>query len=391
MTAVAELPADAQAPAAGLGRLRRVLFAAHLDPSRKFGSLEEQAFLLASAFRERGGLFLPAFLAAPEAVGRARYQAAGLEVAALGLDRFRPRILARLLRLIARHDIEVIDWNFFPPLTNGYVWALSVLAPRLQHYFTDHNSRAAEDSPGRSRLAAAKRLFLNRYSRVFGVSRFVVDSLREQAVWPVADCRLHFINTDRFAPDPEVRADVRRRLDADGRFVLVTTAYLIKEKGIDVAVRALARLPDSVVLWVVGDGAESAALRALATDLGVQNRVRFLGLQARVEPYMQAADVFVCPSRWAEAAGLVNIEAQACGLPVLASRIGGIPEYVIDGRTGVLFAAGDHEELADAVRRLLDSPDRFRAMGREARELAVGQFSVAARLEDYLNLYRSSM
>ena len=83
---------------------------------------------------------------------------------------------------------------------------------------------------------------------------------------------------------------------------------------------------------------------------------------------MQAADAFVCPSRWAEAAGLVNIEAQACGLPVLASRIGGIPEYVMDGRTGVLFPPGDAEELAAAVRRLLDDPERFREMGREARE-----------------------
>ena len=389
MTLVAERPKDALTRTAEPGRLRRVLFAAHLDPSRKFGSLEEQAFLLASAFRERGGLFLPVFLAPPEAVGAARYREAGLEVAALRLDRFRPGALARLLRLVVRHDIEVVDWNFFPPLTNGYVWALQALAPRLKHYFTDHNSRADAAGPPRSALLALKSVFLRRYSRVIGVSRFVAHHLREQRVWPAADCRLHFVNTDRFVPDPAVRADVRRRLDADGRFVLAATAYLIREKGIDVAVRALARLPDSVVLWVVGDGAEAAALRALAAELGVRDRVRFLGLQPRVEPYMQAADAFVCPSLWAEAAGLVNLEAQACGLPVLASRIGGIPEYVADGRTGVLFPPGDAEGLAAAVRRLLDHPDRLREMGREARESAVTRFSTAARLEEYLNLYRS--
>ncbi len=389
MTPVAERSTNVPANAAEPGRLRRVLFAAHLDPSRKFGSLEEQAFLLASTFRERGGLFLPVFLAPPEAEGAARYREAGLEVAALGLDRFRLGALARLLRLVARHDIEVVDWNFFPPLTNGYVWALQALAPQVKHFFTDHNSRAAGAAPAPSRLSAIKRVFLRRYGRVIGVSRFVENRLREQRIWPTTDCRLHFVNTDRFAPDPDVRADVRRRLGADGRFVLATTAYLIREKGVDVAVRALARLPGSVVLWVVGDGAESAALRALAAELGVLERIRFLGLQARVEPYMQAADVFVCPSRWAEAAGLVNIEAQACGLPVLASRIGGIPEYVADGRTGVLFPPGDAEGLAAAVRRLLGRPDRLREMGREARELAVTRFSAAARLEEYLNLYRS--
>ena len=108
-----------------------------------------------------------------------------------------------------------------------------------------------------------------------------------------------------------------------------------------------------------------------------------------MEPFLQAADAFVCPSRWAEAAGLVNLEAQACGLPVLASRIGGIPEYVADGRTGVLFPPGDAEGLAAAVRRLLDHPHRFRDMGLAARESAVTRFSTAARLEEYLDLYRS--
>ena len=168
--------------------------------------------------------------------------------------------------------------------------------------------------------------------------------------------------------------------------MLLTTAYLIKEKGIEVAVRALARLPESFVLWVVGDGPEFDALQALSGELGVQDRVHFLGLQSQVEPYMQAADAFVCPSLWAEAAGLVNIEAQACGLPVLASRIGGIPEYVKDGETGLLFPPGDADALARSALALQD-PGRRRDMGRRARERAVQEFSVARRIDEYLDLY----
>ena len=143
-----------------------------------------------------------------------------------------------------------------------------------------------------------------------------------------------------------------------------------------------------MVLWVVGDGPESAALQTLSAELRLQDRVRFLGLQSQVEPYMQAADAFVCPSLWAEAAGLVNIEAQSCGLPVLASRVGGIPEYVRDGHTGVLFPAGDAEALTKAVRSLLDDPSRCREMGRAARAGRRAIFR-AARLNDYLNLYRT--
>jgi len=324
MTALARLAADTDAAAIAPPRLLRVLYAAHVDPSRKFGSMEEQAFLLAFAFRERGGLFLPVFSAAPEAVGRARYEAADLEIAALDLSRFRLNILAKLLRLTARHGIEVVHWNFYPPLTNGYVWALSIFAPWVKHYFTDHNSRQPDGRPARGRLKILKRILLKRYARVVGVSRFVANCLRDQQAWPAPDCLLHFINTDRFAPDAEVRGEVRRRLDADGRFVLLTTAYLIKAKGVDTAVRALTKLPDSVTLWVVGDGPELAALQALSREIGVIDRVHFLGLQSQVETYMQAADVFVCPALWEEAAGLVNLEAQACGLPVLASRVGGI-------------------------------------------------------------------
>ncbi len=388
MTALARLPEKTDAHAIASPRLRRVLYAAHVDPSRKFGSMEEQAFFLAAAFKERGGVFLPVFPAAPEEVGLAHYEAAGLEVAALDLSRFDWKTLSQLLRLTARYEIEVVHWNFFPSLTNRYVWAMSLLAPSVKHYFTEHNSPQPGASRSRGRLKLVKRLLLRRYARVIGVSRFMTDYLRGQHVWPTPTCLLHFINTDRFRPDSEVRAAVRRRLNADGRFVLVATAYLLKAKGIDVAVMALANLPESVNLWVIGDGPESAALGALSRELGVQDRVRFLGLQSQVEPYMQAADAFVCPTL-AEAAGLVNIEAQACGLPVAASRVGGVPEYVADGRTGVLFPPGDAEALARAVRSFLDDPLRFQELGRAARELAVERFSAPARLYDYLDLYQA--
>jgi glycosyltransferase involved in cell wall biosynthesis len=232
-------------------------------------------------------------------------------------------------------------------------------------------------------------LLLSRYARVIGVTEYVTDCLRRQGVWPEPTPLLHFVNTERFAPDPAVRAAVRQRFGDEDRFVLVTVAYLIAAKGVDVAVRALTALPEGVCLWVVGDGEESASLQALARELGVDDRVRFLGLQRLVQPFLQAADAFVCPSRWAEAAGLVNLEAQATGLPVLASDTGGIPEYVADGRSGFLFPVGDHRRLAELVHRLVDEPDLCRDMGRAARELVQRNFSVAARLDDYLALYQA--
>ena len=370
--------------------LPRVLYAIAMDGSQKFGSLEEQIYFLAQAFRAEGSLLLPLFLdpAKPDGAGTEAFDAAGLSTASLNLWGFRWHALWQLNDLIGRHRIQLIHWNFYPPV-NGYFCLLSALRPRLQHYFTDHNSRLLplpRAPVGLSRLV--KRVLLKRYRQVWCVSRFVQDCLAQQQSWSNLSCCLHFINTDRFRPDPAKRRRVRSDHGVDGHFVVLTVAHLIREKGVDVVLQALALTPPEVVLWIVGTGAEAKDLEALSQALQVQDRVRFFGQQAHVEPFMQGADCVVCPSLWAEAAGLVNLEALSTGVPVLASRIGGIPEYVQDGQAGFLFPPGDHAALAALIRRLHDNPEECRRLGSQARADAVERFSVANNINDYLDLYR---
>lgn len=373
----------------GKSRLRRVLYAIGLDPTRKFGSLEEQILTLALAARREGGAFVPLFVTAAKAAEAKGFPEAGIEVACLDLERWRWDTLWQLWRLIRRHRIEVIHWNMMPPLRNAYIWALTVLTPGVRHFFTDHSSRDVPlPEPPRGLARFVKRLLLARYSRVIGVSGYVRQSLKEQNVWRQPCCQMHFINTERFKPNPEMRADMRRRMGVEDRFVILLVANLIRDKGVAVALRALAELPPSVVLWIAGEGVEAANLKALAQDLKVAERANFLGNQVHVQPFMQAADCAACPSLWAEAAGLVNLEAQACGLPVIASHIGGIPEYVHHGRTGLLFPPGDHGAMAACVRRLLEEPDLCRQLGDAALQLAKEQFSIEARLGEYLDHYR---
>jgi glycosyltransferase involved in cell wall biosynthesis len=366
--------------------LPRVLYAIVLEPGRKFGSLEEQMVVLADAFRARGSLFLPLFVWP----GRDGPSAAlGTDAECLDLGRFRFGTLRRLLLLLNNHRIGVMHWNFSPPLANSYLWWLTLLRPRLKHVFTDHNSRLFPlPGPERGWKRVCKRLFLRRYARVLCVSQFVKDRLVQQQTWANLVCCRHFINTARFQPNPEVRAQLRVQHDAEGRFIVLSVAHLIRAKGVDVLLRALGELPRSVLAWVIGNGVESEALQRLSRDTNVADRVRFLGPRPLVEPFMQAADCFVCPSLWAEAAGLVNVEAQASGLPVLASDVGGIPEYVVDGQTGFLFPRGDHRQLAERIRRLLEAPHLARQLGEQARRLAHQQFSPQARLPDFLEFYR---
>jgi glycosyltransferase involved in cell wall biosynthesis len=144
-----------------------------------------------------------------------------------------------------------------------------------------------------------------------------------------------------------------------------------------------------VSLWIVGDGMESEALHQLSRDLHLEPRVHFHGLQKNVVPFMQAADCFICPSLWEEAAGLVLLEAIASGLPIIASRIGGIPEYVENGITGFLFTPGDHREIARFATILKDNPVLYHQMSRTARTTALERFSTDVLVPSHLNGYRA--
>jgi glycosyltransferase involved in cell wall biosynthesis len=367
--------------------LPRVLYGLVLDPSKKFGSMEEQIVLLAERFRAEGSLFLPLFICDPDA-DLTQFRQRGIDAHCLELSRFSWSTLRNLGRLLRTRRIDLVHWNFMPPLTNRYVWALSLLAPRVRHWFTDHNSRLLPlPPPPAGAMKFVKRLLLRRYSRAVCVSRYVQECLEAQGVWSNLVCIRHFINTERFQPDAAVRRQLRTTMNADDHFVLLVVGQLIKEKGVDVAVRALAELP-SVRLWVVGEGPEEEALRRLIAELRLEERVQLLGLQRHVQPYLQAADCFVCPSLWGEAAGLVNLEAQSCGTPVIASRIGGIPEYVADDRTGLLFPPGDHQALAHCIRRLVEDAELQRRFVAQARTDALEHFSPQARIPEYLDLYR---
>lgn len=368
--------------------LPRVLYALMLDPGKKYGSMEEQIVLLGHAFRNEGSLFLPLFICARERANVEQFRRHGIQAECLELRRFRLSTLWKLWRIVRRHRIDAVHWNFMHPTLNSYLWALSLVCPFVRHAYTDHNSRTAPPPAAGGWKKSVKRLLLKRYRQVWGVSQFVTDQLLAQGTWSNLICCRHFINTNRFRPDPAERQALRRARNVENKFVLLVVGQLIPEKGIDVAIRAISELPKDVVLWIGGEGPDEDNLRRLIADQGLQERVTLLGLQRDVQPFMQAADCFVCPSRWAEAAGLVNLEAHACGLPIVASRIGGIPEYVDDGRSGILIEPGNVQALVEAIRRLVDVPRLLERMSREARAVAVERFAPAVRLPDILDIYR---
>ncbi len=368
-------------------RLRRVLYLVNLDPAKKFGTLEEQLLSLARAFRSGGSVLLPVFAGRMGENEAAMYRTEQLPVEELDLRSFSFARLRRLLRLIRDNEIEVVHWNFYHPL-NIYAVLTKIMRPSVSHFITDHISRTGEVvKPTSPFKCTVKGWAFQMYARVLCVSDYVLNDLSRQRVWKNLSRFHHFINTERFNVDQSVRVRVREQQGVGHCFVILVIAHLIPEKGVEVALKALRLLPAQVRMWIVGDGPQRPSLERHAKELQVEHQVTFCGLQSNVAPYMQAADCVVCPSLWGEAAGLVILEAMGCGLPVVASHVGGIPEFVEEGTTGYLFPAGDHETLAERVGRLVQCPERVQSMGAQARMTACKRFSVEVRLPEALRTY----
>jgi phosphatidylinositol alpha-1,6-mannosyltransferase len=204
--------------------------------------------------------------------------------------------------------------------------------------------------------------------------------------WGLADRKVTVmhpgVDTSRFIPSPP-DVEVRQRLDWLDRRVILTVGALQKRKGQDMMIRALpairARVPD-VLYSIVGEGWERPYLDALAADLDVSESVQFRGVpgDAELVACYQQCDVFALPNRqvgWdLEGFGMVLLEAQACGKPVITGDSGGTSEAMTHGETGVVVSCETVEPIVDAVCGILETPERGAQMGRRGRDRAVTQF-----------------
>lgn len=225
-------------------------------------------------------------------------------------------------------------------------------------------------------------------TRVLAVSEFLAGEA-VRAGFPATRTEVHYqgIDADYFTPSPTAAAAA-----ADDLPVIVFVGAVSERKGIDQLVAASTTLAATVEhrLLVVGDGPLRAGLEAASP-----RHIEFIGQRGRheVRELLRNAAALVLPTRrmpdWREAAGLVLLEAQACGTPVVAYRSGGTPEMLIDGSTGLLVDEGDVGGLGDALRSLLGLDDEARRrMGHAAREFVVGRRSLAVSANELAGHYR---
>lgn len=307
---------------------------------------------------------------------------AGIATRSLGVRRtLDPLGVPRLANVIRQGGYDVVHAHLELAMTLAVPAAALARRPAVctfHHVARPLAGRAA----WRERLAveAATRsrrvLFVSEASRLSFQEAY--RPRRMPANWDVMHNGIDIANFVPGDADPAVRAQLRG--GTDGPLVVLPAAFR-DFKGIPVAIKAwplvLEQFPDAV-LSLVGGGELDSELRCLVADKGLGDSVVFAGVRTDMPDVYRAADIVLLPSTHGENLPTVLIEASATRRAVAASRIGGIPDIVIDNSTGLLFESGSERGLADVVCRLLGDADLRERLGAAARDRAVNEFSAAA-------------
>ncbi|MGE3889151.1 MAG: glycosyltransferase [Vicinamibacterales bacterium] len=302
------------------------------------------------------------------------------------------RTLMSLVRIIREFKPHIVHTHTAKAGAVGRAAALLCGVPVVVHTFHGHVLRGYF-SPARTRLfVAIERWLGRRSSALVAVSPKVREELLELGVGRPDS--LHVVplglELQRFRTHDEPRAGARAALGLpDDAFVTSIVARLAPIKAHEVfldAARRFAEVHPRAMFLVVGDGERGAALRAEVARQGLDGRVRFLGWRADLERIYRASDAVALTSR-NEGSPVALIEAMAAGCPVVSTRVGGVPDVVTHGETGLLVEMDDAAGMANALGRLACDRALAGRLGAAAQARVIERYDAARLLEDVDALY----
>ena len=328
------------------------------------------------------GVFCDARFPHAEVGDRARARGLAVEIVPCAA-RFDWRAAARIRRLVEEHKVDLLH-------THGYKADLYGRAAAWNHRVglvaTCHNW--PHPSWSMQAYAVLDRLFLRTFDSVVVLSEKVAELLRRAGIQEGKLVTIsNGVEIERFRDaQPTLKDDPFLQRESVIGFV----GRLVPGKGVDILLRAaqkvLSRCPNTRFM-LVGDGPSRQELESLASQLGIQDRVVFAGVRREMPEIYASLDLLVLPSL-CEAMPMCVLEAMAAGKPVIATRVGSIPQLVEPGQTGELVEPGGVQELSAAIVRLLEAPQRARQLGANGQARAAAQFSADAMAGRYLELYR---
>lgn len=231
------------------------------------------------------------------------------------------------------------------------------------------------------------RYALQQSDGVTAVSRFLKKATIETFDFDEVEVIPNFICQNHYRRTPD--SPLHRELAPNGETLLVHVSNFRSVKRpadcIDILAKAKSQ-GENVRLIMVGDGPERSAVFYRAEQQGVSEDTIFVGKQANIPDYLGISDVFLLPSEL-ESFGLAALEAQACEVPVIATRVGGVPEVVADGESGYLSDIGDVEKMAEDTIKLIRDEELRRSFGKRGRELAIERYSTEKIIPEYIAFY----
>jgi len=292
----------------------------------------------------------------------------------------------RLGRIVRASRIEVLHTHEWGVFLEGALAGFLARTPVLVH--TVHGPYPAYAPGWRSRLKLALRHALERHAiRGFAKLVTVADSIQ---AYIRDDIGIGVGRMTTIHNGIRIGSAAQRRAARDGGVTFISVGRLAKIKNHKTMIRAFHATGERHSrLLLVGDGPERAALEALARELGMERRVEFLGFRHDVAELLAASDAFVISSDH-EGVSIAVLEAMRAGLPVVGTRVGGMPETVRDGLTGLLVPAGDAGAMARALRSLIESPDLRAQLGSEGRRYLEAEFSIETMVFRYEQVYRAA-
>jgi glycosyltransferase involved in cell wall biosynthesis len=285
--------------------------------------------------------------------------------------------IRRVGRILETGNYEVIHAH---GLRAGIDASIAARRTRARVLLTVHNL-VRRDISGKLKAPLYRRaesLAVNGADKVFAVSRDIASHLIREASGSAGKVEVLYLGIGKTPVPRASKLEMRSALGIGREPLICTASRLSPQKALPVMLEAVQRLPE-VRLVILGEGPDEARLRRLAADLGIEDRVHFLGFRPDVHDVIAASDVFCLSSVW-EGVPLAAQEAILLKVPVVATSVGGMPELIQDGVSGRLVGKGDAEALARALREVASDPESARRYATVALEHLTDRFSTEKML-----------
>ena len=293
-------------------------------------------------------------------------------------------LILNLAKLLRKKKIDIIHTRCWATLLYGF------FAGKLAHVPIHIHGEHGVFNLEYGRRVKLYKFFINHIDRILTVSEslkreiIAITGISPDAITPI----INGVDTDKFFPRP--RHALRYGLQLkDSDIVIGSVGRLENVKNYQAIIRCVSQFNHTSVKGIlVGDGPQRAKLENYVAKLQLQDRFFFLGKRTDVEKLLPAFDIFVCSSL---SEGLSNtiLEAMACGLPVIATRVGGNPEIVSHGKTGYLVDVDSSDEMLTSCKHLVNNQDLACSLGKYGRDVVMKRYSLQKMVHEYENVYLS--